>query len=44
MKNHFKLFLFFIVVSLLAAACSANKTPSLAVAEKTTLVFVYTDG
>jgi len=44
MKNMLKIISFFIFFGLLLAACRGSETPSLGVANQTTLVFIYTDG
>lgn len=44
MKNHPTLIFLLVIAGLLLAACRGSETPSLAVANQTTLAFIYTDG
>lgn len=44
MKNQPILILLLIISGLLLTACQGSEPPSLAVANQTTLVFIYTDG
>ena len=44
MKVIFRLFLLVVTFALLMTACGGETTPTLAVVDQPTLVFVYTDG